>query len=107
MKKETISKAAELLQQACTILLSIGENLTESNSRTTSHRPATNVHATQVPVSSPTLTAAPGLRETLERAKSMMASSSAGLYKRLNQNERFRQLPENLSDLRPHRPIQS
>ena len=63
MAKETISKAAELLKQASTIFLSIDENLTESNSRTTSHRSATNVHATQVPVSSPALTAVPELRE--------------------------------------------
>ena len=84
MENETITKAAELLQQACTMLLLIEENLPQTKFR--SNSPATN-SGTQ----GTTTTAVPELRETLERAKSMMASSSnAGLYRRLKKNERLR-----------------
>ncbi|CAB3992235.1 leucine-rich repeat-containing DDB_G0290503 isoform X1, partial [Paramuricea clavata] len=83
--KETITKAAELLQQASTMLLSVNENLSETNSRLT----ATN--AGTPGTSAATAFAVPELRDTLARAKSMLAASSnAGLYRRLNKNERLR-----------------
>ena len=83
--KETITKAAELLQQASTMLLSVNENLSETNSRST----ATN--AGTPGTSAATAIAVPELRDTLARAKSMLAASSnAGLYRRLNKNERLR-----------------
>lgn len=81
--KEAITKAAELLQQASNMLLSVNENLSETSSRSTAT-------STITPGTS-AASAVPELRDTLERAKSMMAASSnAGLYKRLNKNERLR-----------------
>ena len=82
-ENQTITKAAELLQQAPTMLLSVNENLSEtgSSSTATSGNSAGTSAATIVPE----------IRDTLERAKSMMATSlNAGLYKRLNKNERLR-----------------
>ena len=80
---QTITKAAELLQQASTMLLSVNENLSETGSSSTAtsgNSPGTSA-----------ATIVPEIRDTLERAKSMMATSSnAGLYKRLNKNERLR-----------------
>ena len=81
--KETITKAAELLQQASTMLLSVNENLSETSSSSTAT--SRNLPGTSA------ATTVPEIRDTLERAKSMMATSSnAGLYKRLNKNERLR-----------------
>ena len=80
---QTITKAAELLQQASTMLLSVNENLSETGSSSTAtsgNSPGTSA-----------ATIVPETRNTLERAKSMMATSSnAGLYKRLNKYERLR-----------------
>ena len=81
---QTITKAAELLQQASTMLLSVNKNLSETSSSST----ATSGNS---PGTSATTAAIPDIRDTLERAKSMMATSSnAGLYKRLNRNELLR-----------------
>ena len=81
--KETITKAAELLQQASTMLLSVNENLSETSSSSTAT--SRNLPGTSA------ATTVPEIRDTLERAKSMMATSSnAGLYKRLNKNECLR-----------------
>ena len=85
--KETITKADELLQQASTMLLSVNENLSETSSSSTAT--SRNLPGTSA------ATTVPEIRDTLERAKSMMATSSnAGLYKRLNKNERLRVQPE-------------
>ena len=80
---QTITKAAELLQQASTMLLSVNENLSETGSSSTAtsgNSPGTSA-----------ATIVPEIHDTVEQAKSMMATSSnAGLYKRLNKNERLR-----------------
>ena len=74
--KETITKAAELLQQASTMLLSVNKNLSETSSSSTAT--SRNLPGTSA------ATTVPEIRDTLERAKSMMATSSnAGLYKLL------------------------
>ena len=74
--REKLSQAADLLRQASDMIRSI---------------PSGDNTASRTSTSSSTETTTGTIAETLSRARSMMATSAnAGLYRRLNRNERLR-----------------
>ena len=83
MDEEKLKKAAGLLKEASDMLLTV-ETSTSTNSGTDSSDSSTMRPAMTTPIA-----------ETLSRARSMMnTSSSRGLYRRLNRNERVRATAE-------------
>ena len=85
MAEEKLKKAAGLLKEASDMLLTV-ETSTSTNSGTDSSDSSTMRPAITTPIR---------IAETLARARSMMnTSSSRGLYRRLNRNERLRATAE-------------
>ena len=83
MDEEKLKKAAGLLKEASDMLMTVG-TLTSTSSRTD----LSDSSAVRSAITTP-------IAETLSRARSMMTtSSSRGLYRRLNRNERLRATAE-------------
>ena len=109
--EKTIAEAANLLKQASDMLLSVKDDDTAEENDSETHqrdvRPRSSSSSSRRPASadgarswtnsrealpSPSINV---ISETLSHARSMMeTSSSAGLYRRLNKNERLRAAPK-------------
>ena len=99
MDREKLSRLAGFLQQALDVVRSsIEEPTNNANGATLATASGVNTLTTNTSSDSSgtgrnagTSTATNSIAETLSRARRMMqASSNAGLYRRLNQNERLR-----------------
>ena len=105
LDEQRVSKVAGLLREASEVLESISENQERiypgSSSSTATGTIPQNHGNTSV-------TARAAIAETLTRARSMMQSSSnAGLYRRLNRNERLRAAAEGFTPSTRNQPVKS